>query len=168
MILQIVINQTRFHVMSHAGQSMQYRWKAETLCAGGAHWQQAFRRFGQHNSCFWRGRDVAWSKTVSLIFLCFFWTRNIRKFKWLAISWMTQGMTKLLRYFHQKGSKNLRCFFWDVKKVVHLAALQASSKYYKAWKVSEIVNRAEGNCNVASDSRKEKFDRGLRRGSDSP
>lgn len=59
MILQVVINQTRFHVMSHTGESMQYRWKAETLCAGGAHWQQAFRRFGQHNSCFWRGRDVA-------------------------------------------------------------------------------------------------------------
>ena len=145
MILQVVINQTRFHVMSHAGESMQYRWKAETLCAGGAHWQQAFRRFGQHNSCFWRGRDVAWSKTVSLIFLSFFLTRNIRKFKWLAISWMTQGMTKLLRYFHQKGSKNLRCFFGVWKRWSTLQhCRQAPSttrrgKWAKLWTVEKAT-----------------------------
>ena len=32
---------------------MQYGWQAETLCAGGAHWQQAEkqRRFGVKPTC---------------------------------------------------------------------------------------------------------------------
>lgn len=101
-------------------------------------------------------------------FFCFFFDPKHPQIQMVGYQLNDARDDKTTPLFPSKRFQKSSVFFLGVKKVVHLAALQASSKYYKAWKVSEIVNRGEGNCNVASDSRKEKFDRGLRRGSDSP
>ena len=168
MILQVVINQTRFHVMSHAGESMQYRWKAETLCASGAHWQQAFRRFGQHKSCFSQGRDVAWSKTVSLIFLKIFWDPKHPQIQMVGYQLNDARDDKTTPLFPSKRFQKSSVFFLGCEKGGPPCSIAGKLQVLQGVESERNVNRGEGNCNVASDSRKEKFDRGLRRGSDSP